>query len=385
MVIVKKVRKLGLRGGPIASASHGTSSARPEFAPTTAPCASRCPGGTDVRGFLQALGRAGAGGLTDAQAIEDAFYIVAEGNPLPAVCGWLCPHRCEDGCTREAYDGGVAVNQVERALGEAAIAAGLPLRRMAAEPRGEAVTVIGAGAAGLSAAYQFARRGYAVTLADPHDEPGGELRYGVGPDLLPRPVLDAEIARVLALGVRFVPRAGVAEGGPGLAEAGATPPPVASAQDAAGVAPASSSAGGRVVRTRLYEDRRAVPPGAVPAAIQFGRRAAELLDAEVRGVRVETAPKRPVAAKDRLRFDHYPTTPRAAAGQALTPEAAIVEARRCLVCGACIECDNCWKYCPDQAVLRPLGKGQPYRFRLEFCQGCRKCAEECPTGYIEMR
>jgi Pyruvate/2-oxoacid:ferredoxin oxidoreductase delta subunit len=385
MVIVKKVRKLGLRSGLGATASRATSSARPELAPTAAPCAARCPGGTDVRGFLRALGRAGANGASEAQAIEEAFYILADRNPLPAVCGWLCPHHCEDACTRHAYDGGVAVNQVERALGEAAIAAGLALRRDAGDPRPDVVTVVGAGAAGLSAAYQLARRGYRVTLQDAHDEPGGELRYGIGPETLPREVLDAEVARVLALGVTFVSRPADGLETQQLAEAGATHPPAASASDAARVAPASPSSAGCVLKTRRYVDGHPVPLAAIPAAIQFGRHAAERLDAEIRGVPVAAPPKLPPAEKDRIRFDHYAKAPRSAAGRALTAGDAIDEARRCLVCGACIECDNCWKYCPDQAVLRPLEKGQPYRFRLEFCQGCRKCAEECPTGFIEMR
>jgi len=56
-----------------------------------------------------------------------------------------------------------------------------------------------------------------------------------------------------------------------------------------------------------------------------------------------------------------------------------------LSCGLCYHCDNCWKYCQDQAVIKPFDKGQPYRFKLEFCQGCKKCAEECPCGYVEMK
>ena len=94
-----------------------------------------------------------------------------------------------------------------------------------------------------------------------------------------------------------------------------------------------------------------------------------------------------LAAPVALRFDHHPASARVRAddGRTLTVDDAIAEARRCLACGGCLECDNCWKYCPDQAVIKPLERGQPYRFRLEFCQGCSKCAEECPTAYIEMR
>ncbi|MGE5199645.1 MAG: FAD-dependent oxidoreductase, partial [Rhodospirillaceae bacterium] len=297
-------------------------------------------------------------GLTETDAVRNAFYIVVDRNPLPAVCGRLCPHHCETGCTREPYDGSVSVNQVERAVAEAAIDASWPLRRLDGAVPGTAVTVIGAGAAGLSAAYQLARRGYAVTLADPHDEPGGELRYGIDDARLPRAVLDAEIARILALGVTFAGRADLAS-----AEAAAP----------------------RLVKTKVYESGAPVAPGAIPAAVHFGRHAAALLDADVSGAAAAPATLPPVE-KSRVQADYHLHAPRGeAAGETWPAGAAIAEARRCLSCGACFECDNCYKYCPDQAVLKPVEPGEPYRFKLEFCQGCSKCAEQCPSGYIDMR
>lgn len=358
MALVKKVRKLGGSRGS-GGASRDSSSARPEFVAKEAPCVHSCPAGTDVRGFLTKLARSGARGLTEAQAIEEAFYIIAERNPLPAVCGRLCPHHCETGCTREAYDGGVSVNQVERAIAEAAINASWPLRAAEGAPRTEAVTVLGAGAAGLSAAYQLARRGVAVTIADPHERPGGELRYGIDAERLPREVLEAEIDRILALGVTFV----------GLADVAAV-----------------EAREPRIIKTKIYEDGTPVATGAIAAAVHFGRHAAALLDAEMRVAAVDQVQKQPPVARDRVLVDHYPRHPRGeTTGQTWLPASAIAEAQRCLSCGACFECDNCWKYCPDQAVIKPLERGQPYRFRLEFCQGCNKCAEQCPSNYIEMR
>jgi Pyruvate/2-oxoacid:ferredoxin oxidoreductase delta subunit len=358
MVVVKRVRKLGGRGGPI-GASGGPSSARPEFVAKEAPCTHSCPAGTDVRAFLTSVARSGSRGLTEAQAIEEAFYLIADRNPLPAVCGRLCPHHCETSCTREPYDGGVSVNQVERAIAEAAIGACWTLRRVEGAPRSGAVTVIGAGVAGLSAAYQLARRGYAVTVADPHDLPGGELRYGIDAERLPPAVLDAEIDRILALGVTFV-------GSADLAAVEARAP--------------------RVVKTRIYEDGTPVATGAIAAAVHFGRHAAALLDAEMQGTGGDVTRTLPPVAKDKVLVDHFPHQPRGAmTAQTWSSADAISEAQRCLSCGACFECDNCWKYCPDQAVIKPQEKGQPYRFKLEYCQGCSKCAEQCPSNYIEMR
>ena len=358
MALVKRVRPLGSRGG-VGPAGHQRSSARPVFVEKDPPCAHACPAGTDVRGVLATLARGEARGLTESQAIEEAFYLIADRNPLPAVCGRLCPHHCETGCTREPYDGAVSVNQVERAVAEAAVRASWGLRRLDPVPGAPAVTVIGAGAAGLSAAYQLARRGIPVTLADPHEEPGGELRYGLDDDRLPPDVLDAEIGRILALGVRFAGRVD-----PGAAEAAAT----------------------RVVKTKVYEPGTPVATGAIAAAVHFGRHAAALLVADLTGVAPAVARRLPAVDKTRVQADYHPHLSRGATtGDTWTPAGAIAEARRCLTCGACFECDSCYKYCPDQAVLKPLGPGQPYRFKLEFCQGCNKCAEQCPSNYIEMR
>jgi Pyruvate/2-oxoacid:ferredoxin oxidoreductase delta subunit len=359
MALVKKVRKLGSRAG-FGAGARESSTARPAFVEKEPPCSHGCPCGTDVRGFLTALARGGERGLTEAQAIEAAFYVIADRNPIPAALGRLCPHHCETACTREAYDGGVSVNQVERAIAEAAINAAWPLRRLTTESSREAVTVIGAGAAGLSAAYQLVRRGHRVTLVDPHPAAGGELRYGVAAEQLPRAVLDAEVERILALGVTF--------------------------SGSSDVVAIEAANGTRMIRTNVYEDGSPVALGGIAAAVHFGRHAAEMMDAQIRGAAVEPQPPAPPLVKDRILFDHYSRQPRtASSGQTWTAGEATREAQRCLTCGGCFECDNCYKYCPDQAVIKPLERGQPYRFRLEFCQGCNKCAEQCPTGYIEMR
>jgi Pyruvate/2-oxoacid:ferredoxin oxidoreductase delta subunit len=68
-----------------------------------------------------------------------------------------------------------------------------------------------------------------------------------------------------------------------------------------------------------------------------------------------------------------------------TEEEAINEGKRCMSCGYCFECGTCWSYCQDNAVIKPLEKGKVFTFKLEFCTGCKKCAENCPCGYIEMR
>jgi formate dehydrogenase major subunit len=141
--------------------------------------------------------------------------------------------------------------------------------------------------------------------------------------------------------------------------------------------------------------------GIVTTAIFHGRRAAETIHARLRAHPPESEPAPPGIPHDRMRLDYFPKQERAEMRVApvharfqspdgevnlgFTREQVIAEAKRCMSCGLCFQCDNCWKYCQDQAVIKPFEKGQPYRFKLEFCQGCKKCAEECPCGYIEMR
>jgi len=69
----------------------------------------------------------------------------------------------------------------------------------------------------------------------------------------------------------------------------------------------------------------------------------------------------------------------------LTEEQVIDEAKRCMSCGSCFDCGTCWSYCQDQAIIKPLVKHEKYKFKLDFCNGCKKCAENCPCGYIEMK
>ena len=89
-----------------------------------------------------------------------AWDLITDRNPFPAVCGRVCPHPCEDACNRDAKDGAVAINALERFIGDFGIAKGLKLARLSEEKRNEKIAVIGAGPAGLSCAYQLARRGY---------------------------------------------------------------------------------------------------------------------------------------------------------------------------------------------------------------------------------
>lgn len=160
-----------------------------------APCHAACPAGEDAQAWIA--------GLQDGHPRE-AWETIAAVNPLPGVTGRVCPHPCESGCNRGHYDDAVNIHGLERWLGDQAVA-----KNWAFPPApeagvaGKSVAIIGAGPAGLSCAYHLRRRGYAVTLFDALPEPGGLLRTALPLNRLPREALDAEIQRILDLGITF--------------------------------------------------------------------------------------------------------------------------------------------------------------------------------------
>jgi NADPH-dependent glutamate synthase beta subunit-like oxidoreductase len=489
-------------------------------------------------------------GKTVEQALEESFYILADKNPLPASCGRVCLHQCELQCNRLDVDEPVAIHCLERYVGDHALEKKLPLKRLTDERHAERVAIVGSGPAGLSCAYQLARRGYPVTVFEAFPKPGGMLRYGIPGYRLPRQVLDGEVARLLSLGVEFRCNTGLGkeitldtlrkeyaaifvgirgqhgvklgltgEDAPNVLSAaeflhrvnggepldvGKTVLVVGSGDTAVDAARVARRLGAQAtiltrrsaeempaIRHEVEEARRegvriegpAVPSaiateagratgltcrrvtaageadagapefflpasaiivagkperdmagleglrgetgaiqtneqgetavagtfaaaddldlGIVSAALYRGRRAALTIHRRFRGILEPEPAAPPIIAKDKMRLAYYAKQPRAALAtipveerlehpehevtRGLEQAQAIAEAKRCLSCGMCFECDTCWQYCQEQAIQKPVEKGSPYRFKLEFCTGCKKCAETCPCGYIEMR
>jgi len=167
------------------------SARRPAYASKTAPCIHSCPSGTDVRAWLVAVAQHEAYGRTPAQAFEFAWRKILEHNPFPAVCGRVCQHPCELNCNRKTKDGPLAVNRLEQFIGDFAVAQGLRVQRHdAAQASDKRIAVVGAGPAGLSAAYHLARKGYAVTVIEAAPQAGGMMRYRIPRKVIPAEVLD---------------------------------------------------------------------------------------------------------------------------------------------------------------------------------------------------
>ncbi len=157
------------------------------------PCNDGCPAGENIQAWLY---DAEAGG----EAYEQAWRQIMADNPFPAVMGRVCYHPCETACNRAHLDEAVGINSVERFLGDEAIRSGWRVS-VDVPPTGRRVLVVGAGPSGLAAAYHLALRGHAVTIKESGPRAGGMMRYGIPKYRLDRDVLDAEIQRILDLGV----------------------------------------------------------------------------------------------------------------------------------------------------------------------------------------
>ncbi|HLI62224.1 MAG TPA: NAD(P)-binding protein [Terriglobales bacterium] len=551
MGLFKEVKK------PVIKAQMGgaeISPLRPRYVAKTPPCAGHCPNGNEIRELLVTIAQAEAYGRTSEQAFELVWQRLVERNPFPAVCGRVCPHPCEDSCNRKEKDGAVAINAVERFIGDFGIAKHLKLCRQNGEQHSEKVAVVGAGPAGLSCAYQLARRGYAVTIFEAFPQAGGMLRYGIPKYRLPREVLDAEIARILDLGVELKCNCMIGRNvtmdelrrqyqavfvGIGAQKSlklripGEDAPNVFggteflnlvnrgekveignkvivigggdTAIDAARVSkrlgaevtilyrrtraemPAAASEiegaleegidiqflaapvevlqqEGRAVALRslrmqlgepdksgrprpvpipgsefeqpvtaviaaisqepdfqgfddlhsgkdwiktsdfgatpvegVYAGGDATELGLVTIAIAQGRFAAEAIDARFRGIPLQAPALPPVIGKDKVHLEWYQPAPRHERAHVAVAERqpdtevelglseadVIAEAKRCMSCGMCMDCETCWMYCSNNCFVR-LPKGEHYKVKLELCNGCKKCADACPCGYIEM-
>jgi NADPH-dependent glutamate synthase beta subunit-like oxidoreductase/Pyruvate/2-oxoacid:ferredoxin oxidoreductase delta subunit len=172
----------------------------PTYIQSTPPCQGSCPAGEDIRGYLNIV-RGVEKPPAGMKWQEYAWRRLTDANPFPSVMGRVCPAPCETGCNRNDVEDHVGINSVEHFLGEYAIANKLAYPAPP-ESTGRKVAVIGGGPAGLACAYQLARKGHEVTVFDEHEHLGGMMRYGIPGFRTPREVLDAEIQRILDLGVK---------------------------------------------------------------------------------------------------------------------------------------------------------------------------------------
>jgi len=197
-------------GSSLANKTGSWRTRRPVYVDRLPPCNAQCPAGEDIQGWLY---------HAEAGDYEAAWRHLTRDNPFPAVMGRVCYHGCEGACNRGRLDQPVGINAVERFLGDEAIRRGWRFAPPAAET-GRHVLVVGAGPSGLSAAYHLRRLGHRVTVREAGPLAGGMMRFGIPQYRLPRDVLDAEVQRVLDLGVTLQLNSKVADLAQALAEGG---------------------------------------------------------------------------------------------------------------------------------------------------------------------
>src|ERR1700722_9586333 len=184
---------------PLPDLLHGRSRAgpvreqRPVYVNLLPPCNAGCPAGENIRAWLA---------HAEAGDHERAWRQLAADNPMPAIHGRVCYHPCETVCNRASLDSAVSIHSVERFLGDLALERGWSFDPPPARS-GRRVLGTRAGPSGLSAAYPLARLGHEVEIRDAGEQPGGMMRYGIPAYRMPRDVLDGELDRIAALGVRI--------------------------------------------------------------------------------------------------------------------------------------------------------------------------------------
>ena len=150
------------------------------------PCNFNCPAGENIRSYID---------LIKKNKISDAFNLLTEANPMPAVCGRVCFHPCQANCNRHSFDIEIQVRLLEKFIGDWAQE---NIKNIALpELNSQKIAVIGGGPAGLSAAYYLRQKGLEVTIYDENGLPGGILHYGIPSYRLEKDILQSELGRIL--------------------------------------------------------------------------------------------------------------------------------------------------------------------------------------------
>jgi NADPH-dependent glutamate synthase beta subunit-like oxidoreductase len=163
-----------------------------QYTECLAPCRQKCPAQIDIPKYIHYI--------KDGK-FKEALLTIKERNPLPLVCGRVCPEPCALACRRTISDDPVAINYLKRFVADWEMNSGHRLHIPVAPSSGKKVAVVGSGPAGLSAAYFLCRLGHEVTIYEKRSQLGGMLRYGIPEYRLPKKILDWEINGILELGI----------------------------------------------------------------------------------------------------------------------------------------------------------------------------------------
>lgn len=168
---------------------------RENVVPTgTAPCKTACPAHIAVQGYIK---------LASQGRFLDALELIKKENPFPAICGRICPHNCENECTRGEFDEPIAIDEIKKYIADQELKVDGMYIPEKLHNYGKSIAVIGSGPAGLSCAYYLAKDGYKVTVFEKESKPGGMMTLGIPSFRLDKGVVRAEIEVLRRLGVEF--------------------------------------------------------------------------------------------------------------------------------------------------------------------------------------
>jgi len=160
----------------------------------TSPCKADCPAHIGIQGYLK---------LASQGRYTEALQLIKEENPFPAVCGRVCPRKCESSCTRGDLDAPIAIDEVKKFIAQKELDAETRFIPKKRHDYGKKIAIVGAGPAGLSCAYYLAIDGYKVTVFEKEKALGGMLTMGIPSYRLEKDVVNAEIDILREMGVAF--------------------------------------------------------------------------------------------------------------------------------------------------------------------------------------
>ena len=193
------------KGGHYCNAFTGENRFHSIFGPVrvgTTPCQAACPGGVNIPAYMNHIRAGDLAGLAE---------ILLEANPIPAITGRVCPHFCEQDCNRDSFDQAVSVRSAERFLGDYILDNAEAFFGPAPVKTGRRAAIVGAGPAGLAAAFYLSRMGHGVSVFDQNEEAGGILIHALPAYRLPQEVVRKTVRAIESAGVEF--RLGIEVGG----------------------------------------------------------------------------------------------------------------------------------------------------------------------------
>ena len=163
----------------------------------TRPCTKGCPLGNNIPDFIKCVKEGN---------YKEAYNVLLKTTVLQPICGRICPHnmQCQGNCVRGIKGKPVAIGDLEAFIGDMAIKEGYEIKAESNYNKNKKIAVIGSGPAGLTCAAFLARKGYDVTIIEKHNKLGGLLRHGIPKFRLNRDMLDAQIQKILDIGIKVI-------------------------------------------------------------------------------------------------------------------------------------------------------------------------------------